>query len=265
MEILCFKVKGKLAHFRKYYANNTAFSFSIPPRTTMMGIIAAIMGWKKDEYYENLSSENFQFAVRVITPLKKGFHRLNFLSIKNLGDLSKNLDSDFRGRGGRIQTPFEIVSGLDIRKDEVKYQIFLKSSMDGQNLFQKIKSHFLNDRPVFNVSLGIASFSASIYEIQLLSNKQISEHNSEDIIKIHSAIPSDKVVELHFEKDLSNSNFIEEDLFPAEFIGNHNRELKKINRLLFSVTDSPLSIKLSCKYYKLNTLKEDINIVFVDE
>jgi len=35
MEILSFDIVGKFAHFKKYYANNTALSFSIPPRTTI--------------------------------------------------------------------------------------------------------------------------------------------------------------------------------------------------------------------------------------
>jgi CRISPR-associated protein Cas5h len=81
MEILTFTIKGKLAHFRKYYANNTAFSFTIPPRTTLMGIVAAAMGLPKDSYYEDFSSEKIKFGIRVLSPLKKSFHRLNFLSI----------------------------------------------------------------------------------------------------------------------------------------------------------------------------------------
>ena len=70
MEVLCFKISGKLAHFRKYYANNTAFSFTIPPRTTLMGIVAAAMGLERDSYYELLSSENIHFGVRVLTDRK---------------------------------------------------------------------------------------------------------------------------------------------------------------------------------------------------
>jgi CRISPR-associated protein Cas5h len=264
MEILCFNIKGKFAHFRKYYANNTAFSFSIPPRTTMMGIVAAAMGWEKDKYYKKLSSENIHFAIRVLSPLKKSFQRLNFLSIKNLGDLSKKLDSDFRGKGGRIQTPFEVVTGLDLRKDEVEYQIFVKSAISGNELFDEIKLHFLNDKPVFNISLGIANFSAAISDVIVL-NDCFPEEPTDDFLQIYSAIPSEKVVDLNFENENSDYNFIEEDLLPAEFIGNDNRELKKMNRLLFSVTDLPLSVKLSCGFYKIKTNVEEINIVFVDD
>ena len=98
MEILQLDVGGKLAHFRKYYANNTAMSFSIPPRTTVIGMIASILGRKRDSYYEELASERIRISVRVMSPIKKTFHRLNFLSIKS--------KSDFDGSGGAYSNPF---------------------------------------------------------------------------------------------------------------------------------------------------------------
>lgn len=265
MEILCFKIKGKLAHFRKYYANNTAFSFSIPPRTTLMGITAAMMGWKRDAYYEKLSSENLQFGIRVLSPLKKTFQRLNFLSIKSTGDISKSLDSDFRGQGGRIQTPFEIVSGLNIAKDEVAYQVFLKSTEKGKAIFDEIKSHLLNSKPVFNLSLGAANFTASIFDVEAINSKQINSLKADEFVLIHSAIPSHIVQQLEFNnEEYEYYNFVEEDLLPGEFIGDKNREVKKMNRLLFSTTLLPLRVRLKEAYYQLQTKDELLNIQFMD-
>ncbi len=263
MEVLCFKIKGKLAHFRKYYANNTAFSFSIPPRTTLMGIVAAAMGWKRDEYYDKLSSDNLHFGIRVLSPLKKSFHRLNFLSIKSTGDISKNLSSDFRGEGGRIQTPFEILTGLNISKDEVAYQVFLKASEKDKLIFEEIKSHFLNDKPVFNLSLGTANFSASIFDIEVAGSTILSP--GDEFIQMHCAVPSQMVDQLQFNQEKSDQyNFVEEDLLPGEFIGDKNREVKKMNRLLFSTTNLPLRVKLKQDYYQVQTKDELLNIQFMD-
>jgi CRISPR-associated protein Cas5h len=99
MEILQFDISGKFAHFRKYYANNTALSYSIPPRTTIMGVLAAILGKPRDSYYEEFSSKNIRIGISLKVPVKKNFHRLNFLSIKSLGDMSKSFESDFRNVG----------------------------------------------------------------------------------------------------------------------------------------------------------------------
>lgn len=265
MEILCFKISGKMAHFRKYYANNTAFSFSIPPRTTLMGIVASAMGLSKDSYYEEFASEKINFGIRVIQPLKKSFHRLNFLSVKSIGDMAKNWSSDLRGENGRIQTPFEIITGWDIGRNEVSYQVFITSTELGNENFEKIKNHFLHKEPVYKVSLGIANFGASISEIQLLRDNNIRKKESEDFILINSAVPVKIIEELKFEKDeYENYNFVEEDMLPGDFIGNGNREVRKMNKLLFSITNYPIRVKLNAHFYEIETKTEKLNIQFMD-
>jgi len=265
MEILCFKIRGKFAHFRKYYANNTAFSFSIPPRTSLMGIVAAHVGWLKDSYYDRLSSDNIFFGVRVLLPLKKSFHRLNYLSIKSTGDLAKSFSSDFRGDGGRIQTPFEVVSGLNVTKDEVVYQIFLGSSEDGKPTFDQIKNHFLYDHAVFNITLGTANFQASIYDIEVIGSNDVKHKTSDDFVYLHSAVPVSKVEALEFDKDAYEQyNFVEEDMLPGEFVGDGNREVKSMNRLLFSTTKFPLRVKINTGFWEVKTRAETLNIQFMD-
>lgn len=265
MEILSFEITGKMAHFRKYYANNTAFSFSLPPRTTLMGIVAAAMGWPKDSYYEDLASDKIQFGVGVLSPLKKSFHRLNFLSIKSIGDMSKKLSSDLRGEGGRIQTPFEVVTPLEIRKNDVKYKIYLKATDIGKVIFEKIKNHFLNNEPVYNISLGTANFMAQISNIKLYEKNQIKQTKESDYIMLNSAVPVGLVEDLKFEKDnLDNYNFVEEDMMPGEFVSNGNREVKTMNKLLFSITQNPLRVILNSSYYQIEESEQIINIQFMD-
>lgn len=266
MEILSFKVKGKLAHFRKYYANNTAFSFTIPPRTTLMGIVAASMGWPKDSYYEDLASDKIRFGIRVLQPIKKSFHRLNLLSIKSIGDLSKKWSSDFRGEGGRIQTPFEVVSAWNIGKGEVEYQVFISPQAGKDTVFEQIKQHFLEKEPVFNISLGTANFNASLYDISIFKEGQIVQKPaSEEYVLMHSALPVEIVEDLQFNKEeYENYNFVEEDMMPGEFVKNNNREVKKMNRLLFSTTSNPLRVKLNSPYYWMDSKDGQINIQFMD-
>lgn len=266
MEILSFKISGKMAHFRKYYANNTAFSFSIPPRTTLMGIIAAAMGLPKDSYYEDFASEKIHFGIRVLSPLKKSFHRLNFLSVKSIGDVAKHWSSDLRGENGRIQTPFEVVTGWDIAKNEVIYQIFITSNDIGEESFDKIKNHFLTQESVYNISFGIANFSAKISEIHLFKESNVSEKKEEEFVLMHSAIPVNNVEELKFKPDeFENYNFVEEDMLPGDFLENRNREVRKMNKLLFSITPNPLRVKLNSSFYQIETESEMLNIQFMDK
>lgn len=264
MEIIQFDISGKFAHFRKYYANNTAMTYSLPPRTTIIGILAAILGKPRDSYYEDFSSDKIRIGIAIKTPIKKSFHRLNFLSVKSLGDFRKSFESDFRGMAGNpIQTPFEVVTGLNIQENDVKYRIFVSYFDEGNALFQTLKGALISQQLTYNISLGTANFNASLGNVTVFENSQIIENisNSDDLIDVDSAVNSDMVNEIIFEKDSELMNFIEEELLPADFVSNYNRELAKMNRVLYTTAGIPLKIKFSGKYY---VLEGNQTILFLD-
>lgn len=267
MEVIQLDIKGKMAHFRKYYANNTSMSFSIPPRTTIIGILAAILGIPKDEYYEVMASDKIRIGIASCSPIKKSFHRLNLLSIKSLGDVKSDFErerafkSDFRGTGGRIQTPFEIVTAYNIQKDEVWYRVFISFFEDGIDIFQRLKECILAKQSHFNLSFGIASFSAYISDTKFYESKMVEEKIIQNqLVEINSAVNSDKVSSLRFQKE-DDYSFVEEELMPADFVGNYNRELSKMNRVLFTHNALPLRVVYSGKFY---VLQDTYNITFLE-
>ncbi|MET6996927.1 CRISPR-associated protein Cas5 [Chitinophaga defluvii] len=257
MEVLQIDVKGKMAHFRKYYANNTAMSFSIPPRTTIMGMLAAMLGLPKGSYHKAFASDQLRIGISLQSPVKKSFHRLNFLSIKSLGNLKTDIEkekpfsSDFRGTGGNIQTPFEIVTGQHLQQDEICYRIFLSPHPSAITYFEQLKTCTLNRRSHFSLTLGIASFSAYISEAHLFNSEAVvtKRANAQQVV-FNSAVVSDKISGLQFEKT-SDSNFVEEELMPADFIDDNNRELSKMNRVLFAHNALPLQVIYTGEYYEL--------------
>ncbi|MCS7245973.1 MAG: CRISPR-associated protein Cas5, partial [candidate division WOR-3 bacterium] len=46
--LISFELKGKFAHFRAFYSNATAISYYFPPRTTLVGLVAGILGRERD-------------------------------------------------------------------------------------------------------------------------------------------------------------------------------------------------------------------------
>jgi CRISPR-associated protein, Cas5h family len=58
-----------MAHFRKVYSNSTSLSYYFPPRTTVLGIVAAALGLPRDSYYDKLNQLNV--GVSAVTPLRK--------------------------------------------------------------------------------------------------------------------------------------------------------------------------------------------------
>ncbi len=254
MEVLSFDLEGKLAHFRKYYANNTALSYFIPPRTTMMGVLAGILGLSRDSYYELLASDRLRIGVRALCNLKKSFHRLNLLKVEG--------DADFRGKKGRVQTPFEVVSAQNIREDMVKYRVYLSAYPDGEEVFQQLKKALMQNERVFATTLGLANLNASISNVQLYGGDEVSVQQVENgPVEVHSAIPSPMVNKLNGRPD---KIWLEEELFPLDFVGNYDRELKKMQRLLFSLSELPLPLVISGTYIQLSKAGNVENICFIE-
>ncbi|WP_018621541.1 CRISPR-associated protein Cas5 [Spirosoma luteum] len=256
MEVLQIDVGGKLAHFRKYYANNTAMSFSIPPRTTLMGMLAGMLGRPRDSYYDELASERIRIGVRVMQPIKKTFHRLNLLKIVGKGD--------FDGSNGRIQTPFEIVSGLSISRGLVVYRIYVAAHEGGNETFQALKQALLKREFQYALTFGTANFTASLLSATLITDAKLVDSNG--WVLVHSAMPSDAVEQLDFDRQRTEDTLqsIEEELLPGDFVGNFDRELRRMDRVLFSTTASGVKVKLNKPYYALTQATETQHILFME-
>lgn len=255
MEIISFDISGKFAHFRKFYANNTALSYFIPPRTTIMGMLAALLGKEKNSYYESMSSDKLRIGIRVLCPLKKSFHRLNLLKILSTGD--------FRGRQGRVQTPFEIVSGIKPGADDVRYRIYISYFENGKSIFEELKAAFQKQNFKYNLTFGTANFSASTSQFRLFDQSQIELiEGGDDFLIIHSALCSDKASEIGFEKNQKLS--IEEELIPCDFVKNDDREISKMHRVIYSINELPIPVKLEGKHYKLSSNSETEHITFIE-
>jgi CRISPR-associated protein Cas5h len=235
MEVISFDFSGKIAHFRKYYTNNTALSFSIPPRTTIMGILAAICGMPKDSYYELFSSNNIDIGIAPLSKTKKTIHRLNLLRV--LGP------SDFRGSKGRIQTPFEIVTGEDITNSTIIYRVFLHPINISEDVYSNLKTLIRTKGNSFALTLGSANFNAYLSNYHEYVGEEINEQS--DFLVFDSAINSEDVLEIELEQeDGGRISIVEEELMPADFVANFNRELQKMNRMLFSVSASRMKARM---------------------
>ena len=254
MKIVSFDIEGKFAHFRKFHGNNTALSYSIPPRTTIIGLIAAIMGEEKNSYYNHYKHKNLKIGIRVLSDLKKTFHRLNLLMIKT--------KEDFTGRSGRVQTPIEVVTGNSLRDDNVVYRIYLGAG-DVKETFGEISSALEQGERKFNLSLGSANFIAHITTVKI--HEGVEKVAQADWLDMHSACNSDQVSEIKFPDDPAfKFNHIEEELMPADFVSNNDREVYRMNRVLFATTNFPLHVKLKGPYYTLVNDKRAENIQFLE-
>ena len=101
--VAVFDLTGPVAHFRKYYTNSSSLTYGFPPRTVLMGIIAALLGMERDSYYGLLDRGRYGVAVKV--PGRRLMQTVNYTRTKkeDLGVIS---------RGGLVpgtQIPLELL------------------------------------------------------------------------------------------------------------------------------------------------------------
>lgn len=253
MDLITFELHGKFAHFRKYYGNNTALSYALPPRTTITGIIAAILGRERDTYYREMASDRLRIGVGIVNPIKKTFHRLNNLMIKG--------NSDFRGRLGPVQTPYEMITPWDLRKGFVSYRLFLSAYEAGGDLLNEILYCLEIDGSTYNLSLGAAFCHAQVCNVQRHTpgDWQTIQANDE-AIHLSSAVP------IHLINAIMVEDYrivVEEEMLPGEFIDDHDRELKSIHKVLFSTSGYPSFVKITGLYHtcKIGTRQENFTFL----
>lgn len=69
-QCLSFELRGQWGHFRRVEGNIVKQTYRIPPRTTVAGIIAAILGLDRDSYYDAFASERSGIAVEPVGELR---------------------------------------------------------------------------------------------------------------------------------------------------------------------------------------------------
>lgn len=78
--VAVFNLTGAMAHFRKFYTNSSSLTYGFPPRTVLMGVVAAILGMERDTYYETLDRGRFSVAVKV--PARRLMQTVNYTRTK---------------------------------------------------------------------------------------------------------------------------------------------------------------------------------------
>ncbi len=271
-EVVVFDVVGQFAHFRSFDTNTSSLSHTFPPRTTVAGMIAAIIGRDKESYYEEFSVHKARIAVSILSRLKKKIYVENYLDMKK--------------KRGHIQVPIEVILPED---KNIRYRIYFFH--ENKDVMEEVKEHI--DKPIYPVYLGISEFIAKAEcvsksaKVEVMSvpkdkpvcldsvvNKSYIEPNG--IIRTSiDACPEGKKSSTKYE--VENSNDREDDdgdyryhieAFHIEF--GRGREVPgEPSKFIFEEKQKQVIAKLKDgKYYKASykqngTLKSD-NILFME-
>lgn len=150
-KILIFDLVGPVAHFRKYFTNSSSLSYGFPPRTVLMGVVAAVLGRERDSYYEEL--HRGRYAVSIKIPVRRIMQTVNYTRTKN-EDVS-----DYRKLGPTrgTQVPLELLfPGAD------QYSLCFRVcfSHPDAGMLQELGERLSGGNPFFPLYLGLTEFLA---------------------------------------------------------------------------------------------------------
>lgn len=224
-QVIKFRLSGDYALFKKPFANNQPQSFVIPPKTAILGLIGAIMGWSKEKYIQTLPFNQFGYAVRLLTPrIKKETVGINLMQGKN-GKFTFNenpLSHPSPDRGQRSPTRYEFIKNIE-------WEIFLL--IDNQLIREKLFERLQKKTFVYNPNLGMQQLFARI--------------DSEDLIDIEFAKEINDNLYTSFEKNLVKFTINKpvafyNELIPVSF--NDDRSLPVTKEMISFVGDYSLKI-----------------------
>lgn len=256
-DLLSFDLCGKIAHFRKFYSNSSALTHSIPPRTTVLGIIGAIIGEPRDTYYDSL--DDLLIGIQVITKGRKIFQKFNYLKVE-----SGNIDLYAGIAENRTQTSVELIIPDNIRDSDLCYRIFVGTVNGNHPKYLKLKGHLKADLCEFGISLGSAHLLGYVKNFKSYNDFCSIKENT---VAISTAILVEQV------KNIRNKVInLEQDTFPLRMRINSSSKDKNITRIasdvrtmLFSIDGSCFTVDLcdSTNIFKLKDGDSFINLALV--
>lgn len=230
MKVFSFHLRGKMAHFRKYYSNSSALSYFIPPRTTVAGILAGLLGKERDTYYDEFSLGKCQIALATQAPIKKCIQKLNLLMIKK-ENKAFNGSAEYPS-----QTATELIIPQNLQNGYIDYQIWVTHEDNEimaqlENLVRKDFVGYFSKG--ISVALGTAYNLGWLEKGQILEGEEIKEVTS---IEIDSVIPQNKCREVILDGIADGQYRLIKEEVPLEFDRDRRITPRGLGNMIINLT-----------------------------
>jgi CRISPR-associated protein Cas5h len=191
-------VSADFARFSKSQGTAVKQSYKTPPKTTIQGMLAAILGKERDSYYSEFADANFEVGI----VKKNGHSKTMTFSLLGTGDNLKsfgNYGSDLYTT--KIKTP---VNTRDNRQRypieyiiEPEYDIYFRLS--DSELNDEITRALSNRESVYTPTLGVSEAITTIEYKTVDSHETVKSKE----IAVDSVVPELKTVDIVIESNKS--------------------------------------------------------------
>jgi CRISPR-associated protein Cas5h len=222
-------VKGYFGQFRRIYSTTSSLSYAFPPKTTIIGLIAGILGFERDSYYEIFSSKNCQVGLQIRTPVRRIAHTINYLNTDMVSIKT------FRG----IVAPAPVVNEIILKEDknfeQLCYRIFFTHK--NEKIMKELKNRLYNKEFFYPPSLGQANNLADLEYISSIFAEIFEPKGDIDILTV---IPKSLIISI---QPMEGVKIYIEEKVPAEF--STDRTCSKTETYVYEWTGKPLRVQLN--------------------
>jgi len=233
-KILIFDISSEFGHFRKFNTTTSPLTYPIPTRTSIAGLLGAIVGQYIDRFnfYSYFSKKDTGIAVQVINPIKKINIGFNLINTKNS---FFNISSK-----GKTRVGYELLQNP-------KFRIFYSSK--NEKLFTDIENRIKENNHYFTPYLGLSQFTAKVDFIDTVFGEEISGNDYTDIITAINMkhCSGDKSIKFDYEKKYSVNVMPIEMELDAE----KDRIVTEYSDVIIEITGKSISAKVN-EFIKTN-------------
>jgi CRISPR-associated protein Cas5h len=233
--VLVFDVGGEYGHFRKFNTTTSPLTYSIPPRTALIGMIGAILGIEREtgvgKYEEGqkpladmLAPDVADLAVQVINPTKKVTMAFNLLNTK----------TSFFNIDNRTQIEFELLKNP-------RFRVFLR--WKNRDLFQQLENMLVSRHSHFTTCLGLSQFTADIAYVGTYTGQMVEASDSHvPVISAVKLSALDRAEPIKFQNEFKYVS----DTFPVSMTS--DRLVQEFAEIIVEATGNPIWAKSDSLY-----------------
>ena len=182
---LSFTVRSTWGHFKRVGRSVTKQTYRIPPRTTVSGMLAAIVGADRDSYYDIFGEDNAAIAITPVSDLRTVNIPTTGLGTDPGQDVTKTAGSWRNYKityqdttGDRQLHAYEVLADPAYRIDV---------AVEDKAFYADLREHLSSGTSVYPPSLGKSEYLATIEDVKI--DNEPTRIDATDTYDIDSIVP----------------------------------------------------------------------------
>lgn len=250
-KVIVFDIWASFAYFRKSFTTTTAITFPFIPRSSLEGLIGAIMGFSSEEYPEKL--KNAKIGLGIVNEVRKIPFSMMHTHVDFWSEFQRYLEKGSRAQSAKNRnTNFHARVKIELLH-EPHFRIYFSDDTLSDYLEQKLRNH----QTVFTPYLGSSSMIANF---EYLGSYDYAQENAKNPVLVSTIVPFfDKMPRIVVEKGLYYA--IEQNI-PIHLTNDRN-----LNGV-FSAVYNPDGRRIKVQNIEIQKLtrensEDDLHIVFI--